>query len=888
MELNKYQSEVVADLELYLRRWRACNDAQLAYRAHWDAQSAPKMPGYQTAPHGAPQVCAKVPTAGGKTFIGLHALASIFTALERRQGDARLCLWLVPSLSILDQVLRALRNPEHPYRLTLNRLFEGRVSVLDKRELLAGQFSRDEVEDGLVLAVLTYDSLKARNKDDRKLYQENSALDDLADSALAVAEGIDPHSLVAAMAGLNPVVIVDESHNVTSALSLDMLRNLNPAFVFELTATPRAGANIVSFVDAMALRDQHMVKLPVIVRNLPDRDSVLGHAIDLRTRLEAEAQAEQEQGGTYIRPIVLIQAESRSKSDARTFEQVKAELLARGIAEEWVKIKTAERDELKGLDLLAADCPVRFIVTVNALKEGWDCPFAYVLATLADRSSAVDVEQILGRILRQPYVRAHGQEPLNMSYVLTSSSVFSQTLEKIVAGLNRAGFSRHDFRTPDLPVDEACGTPAAAVAGTTADAADPAQLNGAAPMENLRLFTSDNDQPATAMPTNNAPQSAPLRTAEPAPASTGEVAATLQAALAAQAELAAASAATSGRNIPMEVRNAMDLFPVRPEFAEEIRTLRLPQFFREAPAGLIFTDEDGGVLLDKAQLLDHEFRLADCDVNNFTLAPASGDLVKLDLLRVGDVQGDYEPTRIRLKDTEIRKWRDYLSSLDPEAKRRQLVGLVGNWLGKMPPLAESDLQAYIGKILNRPNIDLDQVLEQQSAFVDSIRQRVRQEMLDFAQQRFRQWIDLRKVDTRPFYRLAEEIAPRQKAAVAADNSLYLREERGNGLEERMADFLADCENLRWWHRNPSGRGFCLNGPINHYPDFIVRLRSGLIVLLETKGGDRDNSDSNAKIELGRLWEQCAGRDYRYLMVFENSPPAGAYSWAEACAQLRQL
>ncbi|HAB64836.1 MAG TPA: hypothetical protein DCE49_11760, partial [Pseudomonas sp.] len=646
------------------------------------------------------------------------------------------------------------------------------------------------------------------------------------------------------------------------------------------------GANIVSFVDAMALRDQHMVKLPVIVRNLPDRDSVLGHAIDLRTRLEAEAQAEREQGGTYIRPIVLIQAESRSKSDARTFEQVKAELLERGIAEEWIKIKTAERDELKGLDLLAANCPVRFIVTVNALKEGWDCPFAYILATLADRSSAVDVEQILGRILRQPYVRAHGQEPLNMSYVLTSSSVFSQTLEKIVAGLNRAGFSRHDFRTPDLPVGEESGT--TATPGTPPDAANAAQTNGGAPEENFSLFASGEYQPANASSIGNEAQLPPVGGADPAPTSTDAVDTTLQAALEAKAELAAASAATLGRPIPMEVRSAMDLYPLRPEFAEEIRTLRLPQFFRQAPADSFFSEE-GGVLLEKENLLDGEFRLVDCDVNDFALAPASGDLVKLDLLRVGEVQGDYEPTRIQLKKAEISKWRDYLSSLDPEAKRRQLSGLMAKWLGRMPPLVERDLQAYSQKILARlTSAQLDAVLEQQQSYVDSIRQRVRREMLDYSRRRFRQWIDLRKVDTRPSYRLPEEIAPRQKAPVAADNSLYLREELGNGLEERMADFLADCENLRWWHRNPSGRGFCLNGPINHYPDFILRLRSGMIVLLETKGGDRDNSDSAAKIELGRLWEQCAGRDYRYLMVFEGNPPAGAYAWADACELLRRL
>ncbi|WP_236422241.1 DEAD/DEAH box helicase family protein [Pseudomonas syringae] len=86
---------------------------------------------------------------------------------------------------------------------------------------------------------------------------------------------------IASMAGLKPVIIVDESHNVTSSLSQDMLRNLNPSFVFELTATPRTGANIISFVDALVMRDQHMVKLPVIVRNLPSRTSVIAHEIDL-------------------------------------------------------------------------------------------------------------------------------------------------------------------------------------------------------------------------------------------------------------------------------------------------------------------------------------------------------------------------------------------------------------------------------------------------------------------------------------------------------------------------------------------------------------------------------------------------------------------------------
>ncbi len=67
-----------------------------------------------------------------------------------------------------------------------------------------------------------------------------------------------------------------------------------------------------------------------------------------------------------------------------------------GIPEKEIAIKTGDKDELKNVDLLSPDCPIRYIITVNALKEGWDCPFAYVLATVANRTSTVDVEQIWG------------------------------------------------------------------------------------------------------------------------------------------------------------------------------------------------------------------------------------------------------------------------------------------------------------------------------------------------------------------------------------------------------------------------------------------------------------------------------------------------------------
>ena len=136
----------------------------------------------------------------------------------------------------------------------------------------------------------------------------------------------------------------------------------------------------------------------------------------------------------------------------------------------------------------------------------------------------------------------------------------------------------------------------------------------------------------------------------------------------------------------------MDVYPIRQAFAEQVAALRLPQFFQVTPGSSLF--EQGHVFLERDALLSG-FQIADCDVNDFAVAPASGDLIKLDLLKVGESAGDYEPTRVRLKDQEIRRWRDYLSNLDADAKRRQLSGLVNNWIGKMPPLADSDLLAYI-------------------------------------------------------------------------------------------------------------------------------------------------------------------------------------------------
>jgi type III restriction enzyme len=457
MELKKYQQQILDDLKLYLDNVQETRNAASAFNEFWKKHPRtpfiPQEDGYVkpykipsvkgsnikiTAPH----VCIKVPTGGGKTFIATASLKTICSAFDT--SCYKTVVWLVPSNSILEQTYKNLHNPDHPYRKRINADFQNRVEVISKEEALQGiNFSSESVKENLTILVMSYDSLRSAKKDGRNVYKENGYLHSFKDLFNGSEDAV---TLVQVLQKLHPIVIVDESHNAESDLSIDMLEQLSPNFILDLTATPKNYSNIISFTNASELKKNNMVKLPVIVYNLQNKNEVIESALQLQKSLENAAIEEEKNGGKYIRPIVLFQAQPKTKDDNVTFEKIKETLLKLKIKEEEIKIKTSSINEIEGIDLMDKSCSVRYIITVNALKEGWDCPFAYILASLADKSSSVDVEQILGRILRMPYVQRCKNQMLNMSYVLTASATFSQTLDNIVKGLNRAGFSQHDYR----------------------------------------------------------------------------------------------------------------------------------------------------------------------------------------------------------------------------------------------------------------------------------------------------------------------------------------------------------------------------------------------------------------------------------------------------------
>lgn len=81
MELKSYQKKVIADLTRYLKLLNETKSDAAAFRLFWQEKSAPALGRYQNAIPGVPNLCFKVPTGGGKTFIACNAVRPIFDAL---------------------------------------------------------------------------------------------------------------------------------------------------------------------------------------------------------------------------------------------------------------------------------------------------------------------------------------------------------------------------------------------------------------------------------------------------------------------------------------------------------------------------------------------------------------------------------------------------------------------------------------------------------------------------------------------------------------------------------------------------------------------------------------------------------------------------------------
>lgn len=858
MELKSYQQEVINDLSLFLEHIQETKNTKEAFYDFWTKHPrTPLQPflGTSIEPYKnnvprVPHICVKVPTAGGKTFIACNALKTIFDAFDYDKPKA--VMWLVPSITILEQTLKNLKDPSHPYRQKINSHFGNKVEVFDKATLLQGSgFNATSVKEQLNIMVFSFDSLRARNKEDRKVFQENGNLQSFEN---LLGQNTDI-TLGEVIKYLNPVVVVDESHNAESDLSVDMLKEINPSFILDLTATPRNNSNIISFIDALELKKENMVKLPVIVYNHQDKTEVINSALQLQKRLELQAKDEEKKGGKYIRPIVLFQAQPKNADDNTTFEKLKEKLIELKIPEEQIKIKTANLNELKNIDLMDKACPVRYIITINALKEGWDCPFAYILATLADKSSAVDVEQILGRVLRQPYVMKHNFPLLNLSYVLTASSKFLDTLDNIVKGLNKAGFSDKDYKLADTKaIETPKQTDPLQQLTLTMPTAEPVQTT-----ETSEDITSDIDTSRIVLPTDSVTPSDSLTAIE-------------NSALEQNQEFEkTVSELESGNTtvLPSELKELVRTYTIKNIFKEQAEKIILPQFFLKIPANDLFGAREDEIVLEKENLLEG-FALSKCDIN-IAFDNIASELYKVDL---DETKKEHTPTFVRLDGTVKESILTYI--LDPARKDSRVKNFtkrIMDIIGNMYPIPDKEIEKYISRILEDfKDEQFSDFANNEYTYTDKIKRKIKELSENFAEQKFKDFLDTDRVYIKQAYKLPKKISP-GNTAKDITKALYEKEGNMNNFEERVINEIGNMQNIAFWTRNIEKKGFRINGFVNHYPDFIIQTKSGKTVVLETKG---DHLDAEQKIRLGGLWASKAGNNYRYFMVYERRTVDNAY------------
>jgi type III restriction enzyme len=454
MRLKRYQQGTLDVLTRFLKNARLQGDPAAAFNGIITGEEqAARLKGY-SKPYkaikgleGVPYACLRLPTGGGKTLLAAHTIIQARDHwLER---DYPVVLWLVPSDAIRRQTVEALKDPRHFYRQALDEAFEGRVRVFDIADFT--QVTPSDLASKLCVFVGTVQTLKVSNINGRKVYAHHEMLEPHFAKISPNTPGLERNddgpfkgdirfSFANLMHVHNPLVIVDEAHNAVTSLADEMQRRINPSAIIQFTATPKNKSNILHSVTAQELKDEQMIKMPVVLEEHETWQSAVNGAILRQAQLEEEAKRDRD---NYIRPIVLFQAQN--KDQPVNVDALRDHLVeVKNIPPEKIAVVTGKQRELDGIDLKDPASLIDYVITVQALKEGWDCSFAYVFCSVANIGASGDAEQLLGRVLRMPYATRRTSAMLNKSYACLSSPKFQDAVKGLVDKLVDMGFDESE------------------------------------------------------------------------------------------------------------------------------------------------------------------------------------------------------------------------------------------------------------------------------------------------------------------------------------------------------------------------------------------------------------------------------------------------------------
>lgn len=452
MELKPYQDRALDALRTFLSAARVKSPDRAYAETIVGADLGNYARGGYTPVQGlesTPYCCLRLPTGGGKTLLASHAIkVAAESYMERNHVPV---IWLVPSNTIQTQTLDALKQPRHPYRLALEEAFDGAVAVFDISE--RRQIRPKDFAEKTVVIVATYQAFRVEDKSDRNVYRDDENLEDhfrdvrlgegLAINDTGDRKGEVTLSFANVLYRQRPLMILDEAQNFMTGLSGETKARLNPCAIIEFTATPKPRSNVIAVATAMELKAADMIKMPVHLSHHGSWQQAVAHAVQNRAWLAKIA----ENDPAGIRPIALYQAMPAAEGNEATVDVLKTYLMdSEKIPENAIVIATGDQRGLDGVNLFDPQCKIEHVITVQALREGWDCSYAYVFCSLASIRSAGAVEQLLGRVLRMPFATRRASEELNRAYAHVSETNFAAAASGLMDRLIEMGFDERSAR----------------------------------------------------------------------------------------------------------------------------------------------------------------------------------------------------------------------------------------------------------------------------------------------------------------------------------------------------------------------------------------------------------------------------------------------------------
>jgi len=864
-----YQNATLDSLRGYWRKCRIMDNPETAFieatselhgMAHpyhriGDLGNGAELPGDM------PFVCLRVPTGGGKTVIGARAVR-VFKD-ELLDEEQPLVLWLVPSEAIKDQTVKLMKNLSSPLRRVLDDEL-GDVEIYDGPEALGIQ--PNIIAGKATIIVSTIQAYRVDKTDGRRVYDNNGALmAHFEHVPLEVKNSYPtgfPHSLVNVLRMHRPLVIVDEAHGARSKLSLQTLERFQPRAIVELTATPITAhneyppSNVLHSVSAMELKAEKMIKLPVELTAEPGFKEIMAAAIAQRESLEAEAALERAETHEYIRPILLFQAEphNQNRPDALTVEVLEAALREEhNIPAAQIAVHTGEEKGLKDVNLNAEACPIRFVVTQSALKEGWDCPFAYVLCSVANLSSNTAVEQMLGRILRMPNAKEKKRPALNRAYAFVRSPNFYLAANQLRDQLVRkSGYEEKEAREFFVQRKK----------------------------QSAFDFNADGKRSVTV----TLPQIFPVDVLPPSARAhvVKHDAATREITLSGKPDKKSAKALVDAVEEPEAkeiLRAAIAQLGMQETImaspAERQEHFAVPQMMLELDGEIFPADE--GIWLEAEWSPPLPPR--DEDIPSLNRAEKSRNSGIIDVVEGNVVTRELPEVADRMRLIEVREnWSEVklVSWLDRNIAHNDLdAGVARAWFDAVVQRMQADVP--LGRLV-RERFDLRRTLE---ATLAQLRREARRKEYQMALFGEHHAVKVRVGGGHDFVFDPNAYPARWVCKRSGDflkhyyekvGELESETETGNTPEEFLcAQYLDEQAEIEWWVRNldrqPVHSFWLQTSTDRFYPDFVAKLKNGKILVVEYKGLDRaTNEDTEEKERLGRLWAARSGGQCVFEMV----------------------